>query len=498
MAEGPLLSQRLSMQQVLAPQMQQSLALLQAPALELRALVEQELEQNPVLEEIPIEEVLQRRRREEEGELASQHDPAEPPSDVQLDPTKEDKEPVDDFQAEVERIMQLDEEWREFFSRANPPLRSQEEEEERRRFLFDSIVARTSLQQHLLDQVRLTDFSDREREIAEYIVGNVDDNGYLKSSISEIALATGSSPEEVKRVLKVVQSFDPPGVAARDLKECLLLQLERAGRTDSIEYQIIQDHMDLLARRRVPELARALGRPIHEIEAAIERISHLEPKPGREFAPDENSYVVPELTAKKVNGRWVVEARTELIPHLRISNYYKDLMTNPDSSEEVRKYIRDRIRAGKFLIKCIHQRQETLLKIAQEIVSRQEEFFERGPRYLKPLTMAQVAEAVGLHETTVSRAVNGKYIETPWGIYELRDFFMAGVQTDNGEEVSNASVKERIAEMVRQEDPRSPLSDEEIVQRLAQQGIHIARRTVAKYRSELGILPSHLRRIYST
>ena len=495
MAEGLQLSQKLAMQQTLAPQLQQSLALLQAPILELRALVEQELQQNPVLEEAPSLEA--ERRDGSEAATNNPADPAEPPPDTQIDPTREtDQGPADDFQAEFERLAKIDEEWRDYFSQTNLPLRSREDQEEKRRYFMESLVAQTSLQQHLLEQARLADLGEEDRRLVEQIIGNIDDNGYLRATVNELALAGGFRKEDVERALRVVQSFDPPGVGARDLRECLLLQLERIGKENSVEYQIIRDHMKLLARRRIPELARSLNLSIPEVQAAVERIARLEPRPGREFSHDVNAYVVPELTVQKSGDEFTVTLNNEFLPRLRISNAYKDLMARADSPTEVRDYIRNRIRAGKFLIKCLQQRQQTLLKIAREIVRRQKEFFEKGPGHLKPLTMAQIAEAVGVHETTVSRAVSGKYVQTPHGVFELRDFFSSGIQTVDGGEVANAAVKELIAEMIRREDPKKPLSDEDIVQRLREKGIRIARRTVAKYRSELHILPSHLRRMY--
>ena len=500
MAQGLQLSQRMALQQVLAPQLQQSLALLQAPVLELQALVEQELAQNPVLEEVPAAEQAQREQQEREGSpVADPADPQEPPADVKFDPAteKETKTPVDDFQVEFERLAQMDQEWRDHYNQANAPLRGREEDEERRQFMFDSLVAGTSLQEHLLEQVRLSEIRADQRAVAELIVGNIDERGYLQSSLEELAVSTNVPPETIGEVLKVVQSFHPPGVGARDLRECLLLQLERAGRRGSLEYRIVDEHMETLGKRRLPELARTLGVALEDIKAAVERISHLEPRPGRDFMPDDQQYVVAEVFVQRAGDNFTVSVANDAVPHLRISNTYKDLMAQPDSSTEVREYIREKIRAGKFLIKSLHQRQQTLLNIAKEIVKRQREFMENGVSHLRPMTMAQVAEVVGVHETTVSRAVSGKYMETPQGVFEMKYFFTSGLPTSGGNgAVSNESVKQIIAEFVAGESKNKPLSDEDIVKRLSEKGILIARRTVAKYRSELNILPSHLRRVY--
>lgn len=499
-AQGLQLSQRMALQQVLAPQLQQSLALLQAPVLELQAIVEQELAQNPVLEEVPPAELAQRDQQEREGPPTTDPlDPQEPPADLKFDPAteKETKAPVDDFQAEFERLAQIDQEWRDHFNQANVPLRGRQEDEDRRQFMFDSLVAGVSLQEHLLEQVRLSEIREDQRAVAELIVGNIDERGYLQASLEELAVSTNVPPESIAEVLKIVQSFTPPGVGARDLRECLLLQLERAGRRGSLDYRIVDQHMEALGKRRLPELARVLGVPLEDIKAAVERISHLEPRPGRDFLPDDQQYVVPEVFVQRVGGDFTVSVANEAVPHLRISNTYKDLMAQPDSSSEVREYIREKIRAGKFLIKSLHQRQQTLLNIAREIVQRQREFMEKGVSHLKPMTMAQVAEVVGVHETTVSRAVSGKYMETPQGVFEMKYFFTSGLPTAGGDgAVSNQSVKQIIGELVAGESKGKPLSDEDLVRRLSEKGIMIARRTVAKYRSELNILPSHLRRVY--
>jgi RNA polymerase sigma-54 factor len=304
------------------------------------------------------------------------------------------------------------------------------------------------------------------------------------------------SAADLQEALQVVQELDPPGVGCRDLRECLMLQLERAERTGALEYLIVRDYMDALGRRRLPEIARGTGANIDQVQQAVERISSLEPHPGRDFLPDNQQYILPEVFVIKMGEEFVVTTNNEHVPHLRISNTYKDLMAQAESSAEVREYIREKIRAGKFLIKSLHQRQQTILNIGKEIVSRQKEFMEKGVAFLKPMTMVQVAEAVGVHETTVSRAVSGKYIQTPQGIFEMKYFFTSGLKTSSGEGMSNTSVKDMINEMIKQEDAYKPFSDDQIVKTLQGKGIEIARRTVAKYRSELGILPSHLRKQY--
>jgi RNA polymerase sigma-54 factor len=498
MAQGLQLSQRLTQSLVLAPQLQQSLALLQAPTLELKALVEQELQQNPVLEEASAAEIETQEKEDRDSEPAEASDPAEPPADVTMDPASERdaSEPVDDFEAEFERLVQLDQEWRDHFAQTNLPMRASAEEEEKRQFMFDSLVAATSLQQMLLDQVRESALPEEQWPIAEILIGNIDDYGYLKASIEELAFSTNLPAEKTLEVLKVIQGFDPSGVGARDLRECLLLQLERIGQQNSLEYRIVNEFMDALGKRRIPEIARGTGTEVDEVQEALERIARLEPRPGRAFLPDNDQYVLPEVFVQRSGEDFIVTTNNEQIPHLRISNTYKDLMAQGKNTPEVRNYIREKIRAGKFLIKSLHQRQQTILNIAKEIVQRQREFLEKGVAFLKPLTMVQVAEIVGVHETTVSRAVSGKYIQTPQGIFEMKYFFTAGIQTASGDGLSNTSVKDMIAEIFKKEDSGKPLSDQEVVRMLQEKGIVIARRTVAKYRTELNILPSNLRKVY--
>ncbi len=327
-------------------------------------------------------------------------------------------------------------------------------------------------------------------------MGSIDELGFLQSSLEEISQNTTHSVPELQQMLDLVQTFHPVGVGARDLKDCLLIQLRRLGKQDSLEYQIVNGFLEDLGRRRFPEVARRLGVSVEQVQRAANFISTLDPKPGQIFSPDPNSYVLPDVSVDKIDDGYSVTLNGDQIPHLRISKTYKDLMTQGSNGADVRDYIREKIRSGKFLIKSIHQRQQTILNIANEIVKRQHEFLELGTAFLKPMTMVQIAEAVGVHETTVSRAISGKYMATPQGVFEMKYFFTPGYQTVDGAALSNTSVKEAIADLVRNEQPRNPLSDKEIVEILSDRVIPIARRTVAKYRAELNILPSNLRKQY--
>lgn len=426
-------------------------------------------------------------------------DLAEPPADLNEDtaPAGEGSDSTaDEFQAEFEKLVQLDQDWRDNFAQTNAPSRATTEDEEKRQFMFDSLVAATSLAENLLEQVRDAKLSPSDIPVAEIIIGNIDDYGYLKASIEEVAAIANVPGDKILQVLKVIQTFEPAGVGARDLRECLMIQLEREGQEESLEYEIVRDYMDALGKRRIPDIARGTGGTVEEVQESLASIARLEPRPGRAFLSQVDQFVLPEVFVKRSGGEFVVTTNNEHIPHLRISNVYKDLMSQGENSAEVKNYIREKIRAGKFLIKSLHQRQSTIGNIAREIVKRQHDFMDKGVAFLKPLTMVQVAEVVGVHETTVSRAVSAKYMETPQGVFEMKYFFTAGLQTDSGTNVSNTSVKDMISDIFKAESPGKPLSDQEVVKMLKEKGIVIARRTVAKYRMELNILPSNLRKVY--
>ena len=493
------MSQKMSLNQVLAPQLQQSLNLLQAPMLELKAMIDQELQANPVLEEQAALDMDAREQGETDEAEEAKVDLAEPPSDTQYDPTDESNagEPVDDFQKEINQLLELDQDWRDHFSSTNLPSRNSRDEDEKRQFMLDSVTTTQSLQDVMLEQARLSDLGEPRFKIAELIIGNIDAAGFLQSSVDELVFSSGNPSGEIQAVLDIVQTFHPPGVAARDLRECLMLQLERAERADSLEYRIIRDCMNELGRRRIREIAKKTGESVDTVQDAVEHIGHLEPKPGREYMPETEQFVVPEIfISRGDDGEWKVTSNNEYIPRLRISNAYKDLMAQAATSGDVRNYIRDKIRSGKFLLKSIHQRQSTILNIAEEILKRQGEFMEHGASQLRPMTMSQVADVVGVHETTVSRAVSGKYVETPHGVLEMKYFFTSGLASKDGTSLANTSIKEMLGELVKKEDTTKPLSDEDLVKAFTDKGVKIARRTVAKYRAELNILPSHLRRVY--
>jgi RNA polymerase sigma-54 factor len=475
---GPGMQQRqsLALQQVLSPQLQQSLLILQTPLLELRNLVQQEMETNPVLEELP--------------EDVSANDPDEAKASTD-----------DNFKDEFEKLASLDEEWRDYMAQSASysfdGRRSSKEADEKRQFLFDSIPVQETLQQSLIAQLNQTVLSADDRKSAELIIGNIDDGGFLRSTPEEMALNSGITQGDFEKMLVLIQTFYPAGVGARDLRECLLVQLRRQGKEGTLEYRIVSEHMDDLGRHRFPEIARRMAITVEDVQKAADNIARLNPRPGQVFAAAPQNYVLPDVIVENVDGDYQISLNNEQIPHLRISNLYKDIIASGESqTSEVKDYIRDKIRSGKFLIRSIHQRQQTILNIAQQIASRQRDFLEHGASHLKPMTMAEVADAVGVHETTVSRAVSGKYMATPQGVFEMKYFFTGGYRTASGESLSNTSVKQAVLDLVKHESGSAPLSDHEIVEILSERGIPIARRTVAKYRTALNILPSHMRRKY--
>ncbi len=467
------LSQQQRMQMVLAPQLRQSLELLQVPMLELRTLVQQEMEQNPTLEEQPQDEVEQ----------------------LEIEPAvNQAAEEESGIKDEFEKLARLDEEWRDYFNQNQTGPRYSSEEAARRQYFLDSLSQPESLQQHLMNQLALAGLSETDAQIGELLIGSINEEGYLSSPIDELAVTTGFPAPELERVLALVQDFDPIGVGARDLRECLLIQLRRLGKGDSLAADIVRGHLDDLGARRFAEIARALKCSVEDVHEAARLIGTLEPKPGRVFESDATSYVTPEVVVQKVDGEYVVILNNDQIPRLHISDHYRQLMSDENTSAEVKNYIRDKVRAGLFLIKSINQRQQTIYNIAKEIVAVQRDFLDNGVTHLRPLTMAQVAAIVGIHETTVSRAIANKYMQTPRGTFEMKYFFTPGYVTADGQSVSNKAIKDAIAKLVEEEDPAHPLSDQEMVKRLAEQGFTVARRTIAKYRDELKILPSHLRK----
>lgn len=464
--------------QILAPQLLQSLKLLQLPVLELRTLIQNELQQNPTLEE---------------------NAPETTPVDIEPGGSEVDDSKELDFNKEFEILSRVDDEWYNYFMPQREYQPYDSSREKKRNFFLDSRIQQESLQDHLTQQLTFSGLSKQNCRIGELIIGSINDDGYLVQNVEELAESTGIDFSHIKDILSVVQDFDPIGVGARDLKECLLLQMERLGqssRISGIATAVIRDHLDILGTKHFKEIAHALNISVEEVHLAAKLISTLEPKPGRAFSSETPTYIFPDVLVEKIDGSYVVMLNDDQVPHLHISKHYKQLMNEQNTKEDVKNYIKDRIRAGLFLIKSIAQRKQTMYNVASQVVRVQSDFLDLGINHLKPLTMAEVAEIVGIHETTVCRCIANKYMKTPRGLFEMKYFFTPGLKTTDGKAISNKTVQDRIASIISSEDPDNPLSDQDILETLKKEGVHIARRTVAKYRLTLKILPSHLRKTH--
>jgi RNA polymerase sigma-54 factor len=485
------LRQRQTQSLVLAPQLRQSLKILQVAALDLRSVIQEELQSNPTLEELPME------TSGTEEETAKPDAENESSEILTRDDDNEGNREEMDFSKEFEILGKLDEDWRDYMSNAGGNQPYTAEDAEKRQHFMDSLVSQPSLQEHLMQQAEMADLAPSVRDAIRHLIGGLDDRGFLTQAPADAALQSGLPLDAMQEALAVLKGFDPAGIGSQTLEECLLTQLTNQGRGSSLAARIVRDHFDLLARRRIPELARKLAASPDDIQLAIEEIGKLDPAPGRRFAEDSNRVVEPDVTVEKDDTAWKIILNSDYIPRLRISNTYREMIAKGSLSKSERDYLRERMRSGKFLIDSIEQRQRTIERITREILKAQADFFEHGVSHLKPLTMTQIADVVGVHETTVSRAIANKYIKTPHGVFEFKYFFTTGYQADSGASVSNTSVKEMIADLINMEDRSKPLSDQELVAKLQEKGLTIARRTVAKYREELGLLPSNLRRDYA-
>ncbi|MEO1856527.1 MAG: RNA polymerase factor sigma-54 [Rubritalea sp.] len=460
---GINLNQNLSQSQVLSPQMRQSLEVLQANSLELGQILQQALLTNPVLEIDRNEEQL-----EETASPDAEHD--------------------------METLSDLDDDFRELQITEQRSNNVGIDDEAKRDHLYNSIVAPETLQQHLLSQLALATLSEDSKQVATILIGYINDRGFFDSSLEDISISNNFTLRDAERAQAALQNFDPAGVAAIDLTESLQIQLARRDMLGSLEYRIVTEQLDNLARKKIPEIARKLGVTTESVNLAAENIATLTPDPGADFDPTSNPHITADIIIfKNVVGEWDVQLTNDNMPDIAISNAYKDLMASTDDNK-ARSYLRDQIRDGKILIRSISQRQETLYKLALQLVHRQPEFFEQGPQALKPMTMNEIAESIEVHPATISRAVAGKYVQTPHGLIELRTFFTTGYTTESGQEVSNTGIRETIQQMISDENPQKPLSDSAIEKNLQEKGIKVARRTIAKYRDLLNILPSHLRK----
>ncbi|SDF59407.1 RNA polymerase factor sigma-54 [Sporomusa acidovorans] len=452
---------------IMTPQLRQAIAILQLPATELAELVEKELLENPVLETVS-----------EGGD--------EPVMAPEPEPSPRD----DDSPMEADG-------WMEYLlngTRTASGMQQENPERTERREIADA--ATVSLQDYLEMQLHFSVFTARHLRIGKYLIGSIDDNGYLCGTVAEVAARLKVAEADVASVLKMIQTFDPPGVGAGSLQECLLIQLAMKPEKDTPVYKlaaaVIEDHLAQIASGRYRQIADALHCTMHEVQQAVDIIRTLDPKPGRAFGGSQPGYIVPDIIVERLNNEYVIQINDNYVPQLSINSYYRQIVREEDN--DARKYVESRIHAAVWLIKSIEQRRRTLYNVTESIIRLQSGFFEQGPRFLRPLTMKKVAEQVGVHESTVSRATANKYMATPHGVFAMNTFFSSGIQSAGGEDVSASRVKQEIKELIAAEDHTQPLSDQALSDILHSKGIMVSRRTVAKYREELGIAASSKRK----
>lgn len=380
----------------------------------------------------------------------------------------------------------------------DPGFKHWEYSKDKEEYSFEQFTSKEeTLEDYLLLQLTFSKLKGDDMKVGRFLVEAIDENGYLTVTSQQVAKAFDISEEHVLKVLDVIQTFEPVGVGARNLKECLIIQLASKGLLDEAVEYIIQNHLEDLGDNKLNKVSKATGIPVNQVQLVCDLIRTLEPKPGRSFSTGESvKYIVPDVTVEKINGEYVVLSNESSVPHIKVSSYYSSLVSSYKNDEELTKYLNDKLNSAFWLIKSIEQRKRTIYNVASAVVEHQKEFFDKGPKYLKTLTLKQVAESIGMHESTISRSVNGKYMQTPRGVFEIKYFFSSGITGQDGEGVSSNSIKTMIKEIIDGEDHAKPYSDQDIVGILSEKGIEISRRTVAKYREGMNILSSSKRKRY--
>ncbi|MFH1480808.1 MAG: RNA polymerase factor sigma-54 [Pseudomonadota bacterium] len=469
------LKQSLSLNQqlIMTPQLQQAIKLLQLSRLELLENIAQEMETNPVLEEPAFDEVDEAKGFEAKdgaGDKIVSDGPVE-------------KNPRDEM------------DWEAYVSEYSTGWADSPHEDRDIPTLDHFTSPKTSLYSHLLWQLNMNNLDDTQREIGIHIIGNLDEDGYLKISIEEIVQLTGHSEEKVTETLGIIQNFDPIGVASRNTQECLLIQIRVQNPGNTLVERIILDHMDKLENKRYEQISKIMGVSIQDVLSAVSIITRLEPKPGRAYSDEETIYISPDIYVFKVADNFEILLNEDGLPKLRINSYYRDILSNKAAvADGTRSYIQDKLKSALWLIKSIHQRQRTIYRVTESIVRFQREFLEQGITHLKPLVLRDVADDIQMHESTISRVTSNKYVHTPQGVFALKFFFNSAINSLDGDAVASESVKEQIRNIIRAEDKTRPYSDQEIADMLRKFNINAARRTVAKYREGLKILPSRKRK----
>jgi len=468
---------KLTQQLIMTPQLQMAIKLLQLSRLELMETIHQELEENPALEE--ISEGAPEEQSPDESETAPEIE--SPEREVTIE----------------EKIIE-DIDWSNFIDEYNSPGKISYETESKESPRFESFVAqKESLSEHLLWQLMMSFPSEGEKEIGSLIIGNLNKDGYLEAPFDELVRQSGFTAEEVDRVLTLLQTFNPIGVCARNLQECLLIQAKHLGLGDTIVCDIIAHHLNHLENRNYKAICSALKANIDEVVSAVEVIKGLEPRPGQQFSDEEPHYITPDIYVYKTEDEFVIVVNDDGMPKLRVSSFYRSAMNGDGKvKDQAREYLQDKLRSATWLIRSIHQRQKTIYRVMESIVRFQRDFFEKGVAHLKPMVLRDVAQDIGMHESTISRVTTNKYAYTPQGIFELKYFFNSSISRVHGDSIASASVQDKIRQIIESEDSRKPYSDSKITEILKVANIDIARRTVAKYRDILKVLPSSKRKQY--
>ncbi len=466
---------KLTQQLIMTPQLQMAIKLLQLSRLELMDTIKTELEENPALEEV------------QEGV------PAEQATDQTESIATESQ---DVKEVTIDDKIKDDIDWSNYLDEYSAPGKTHRESEDRDTPRFESFIASNeSLNDHLLWQFLMTKPNKEEEGIASLIIGNLNKDGYLDATVEEIADTSGSPPEKIEEVISIIQTFDPIGVCARDLSECLLIQAKFLNLDNTIVTDILRDHLPQLEKKNYKAICKALKKSMDEIVSAVNIIKSLEPKPGRQFSDETPQYINPDIYVYKLENEYAIMLNDDGMPKLRVNSFYKNSISRGKNiSGEAEDYIQEKMRSAAWLIKSIHQRQKTIYRVMESILGFQREFFEKGIAYLKPMVLRDVAQDIQMHESTISRVTTNKYAFTPQGIYELKYFFNSSIKRSEGGSIASASVQEKIRQIIAGEDPKRPYSDDKIAQILKDDQINIARRTVAKYREMLRVLPSNKRK----
>lgn len=477
MSQNMKLGLRQSQELRMTPQLQQAIKLLQMSRMELENTVRKEIEENPVLEEVTDAPGEKNTSVDKQTELNPQLASESPVATTDIDPRK-----TEEF------------DWESYMENQNRPAPAASSDYDELLNYENVITSQQSLHDYLGWQLSLFGFNEEEEKYASILINYIDEDGYIKTDLQEIAKEEQVEVKELEEILPFIQEFDPPGIGARNLQECLLIQAKHIQEDTNDLVELINNHLKDLEKKNYGKIAKDMGRELEDVIEMCKIIYDMDPKPGRAFTPQEVQYVTPDVYVYQVAGEFIISLNEDGLPRLRVSNLYKNILNGKQQNNVTQDYIKEKLKSAVWLIKSIHQRQRTIYKVTESIVKHQRDFFEKGAGFIKPMILRDIANDVGIHESTVSRVTTNKFVHTPQGIFELKYFFNSGVNTSDGDSLASESVKLKIKDLVTKENPKKPLSDQELVNKLKSEGIQIARRTVAKYRDALGVLPSSKRK----